>query len=497
MRVINNFNQKAIGLIALLVLLILYYLIINSIVNFDNSSFYVIYDRFSWIEFVSIVYVVVLLFLSLWKFEWYFYGLIFAILVLPASFNNIIPSVLITAKDDYTTVFFPLVTHLDIFLILGFFRYIFFPKFKFNSLANITTVYLIALVVLLFVVLSINLYKFRNNPHDFILILSHSYHLRYICLLIIFFMCTDVLNYFKKINFVFALAVLFLIAESFLYSSLFSDGSRLVSGNFGNNVYGNLLAGVFCYFLYLLLRKKIANTYFVFLVLVFISIYLTTTRSSLYLVFLYVIFESFYIGFKFLRNRNGKLKIKKRFIFVLILIFSFFLLLKNNRTDFTNFSVNEINFEKSELQDIIVLDDNSFNASLAMRLNHFNTSLNMIKESPLTGIGAGRWNVHKAKYGSIDNHLMDSHNDFFATISQYGFIAGLMLLINVYLAPLFIYFKNRKRLTIHIILFNVIVMITGITNSNLFKHQLYFLLTLFSFYYLFKLSNNEDSLTRN
>ena len=63
----------------------------------------------------------------------------------------------------------------------------------------------------------------------------------------------------------------------------------------------------------------------------------------------------------------------------------------------------------------------------------------MIRGNPIFGIGSGRWNTAKNKFGSKDKNIMDSHNDLLAMMSQFGIISGIFFSACVYFLPLFIY----------------------------------------------------------
>jgi O-antigen ligase len=163
---------------------------------------------------------------------------------------------------------------------------------------------------------------------------------------------------------------------------------------------------------------------------------------------------------------------------------SFFFFTQNERLSFNNFKIEKINFSETSLNKIIVLEKNDFNASLILRLNHFQTSLNMINDQPLFGIGPGRWNTYKQTYGSKELKLMDSHNDLLATMSQYGVLTGLFLCFVIYFLPLFMVVKMKKDAIIlnnkmkYLFLISFVMSFTGLTNTGLFKHQIFGFLSL-------------------
>ncbi|GAA3565977.1 hypothetical protein GCM10022395_15450 [Snuella lapsa] len=151
---------------------------------------------------------------------------------------------------------------------------------------------------------------------------------------------------------------------------------------------------------------------------------------------------------------------------------------KSERLKLTDFKIERIDLSGKTLNTILVLEDNDFNASLKLRLDHFQTSLNMIKQNQVFGIGPGRWNAYKSDFGSKDRNIMDSHNDLLAFSSQYGLIPGVFFVSCIYLTPLFCFRKRLKEKTnifnkvSYLFLINLLMIFAGITNAGLFKHQI-------------------------
>jgi O-antigen ligase len=178
---------------------------------------------------------------------------------------------------------------------------------------------------------------------------------------------------------------------------------------------------------------------------------------------------------------------------------SFFYFTQNERLSFNNFKIEKINLSETSLNKIIVLKKNDFNASLILRLNHFQTSLNMINDQPLLGIGPGRWNTYKQTYGSKELKLMDSHNDLLATMSQYGVIPGLFLCFVACFLPVLSFVKMRKNPSIlsvklkYLFLVSFVMAFAGLTNTGLFKHQIFGFLSLILILTIF----NADQLKLN
>ena len=184
------------------------------------------------------------------------------------------------------------------------------------------------------------------------------------------------------------MAVGFLIFESFSYSYFFYSPSRLTSGTLGHNVLANILTSICCYFFFLIIRKHISLKYLLLVLLIICTIVLTKTRSAIFLLVTYLLFELIR-HIILLCKQKTKFKFSYLFFIVpLLMSISFFYFTQNERLSFNNFKIEKINFSETSLNKIIVLEKNDFNASLALRLNHFQTSLNINTDST---ISCHRW----------------------------------------------------------------------------------------------------------
>lgn len=473
----------------LIIILIIIYagITVISFLSIKNPNFLYL-ENFSWIEAVSIMIFFTTLILAAKSFKWFTILMVFNILALPASIDNIFPSILISSPIDIKEVYFPMITHIDIFLIFGLFRY--WDNISARFLVFKATGRKIVYIFIFFLTLSIVINVFENNSLlDVGLILSHSYHLRYLLLLLLLFINTPIIKYPKEIFIGILISILFLIFESFFFTYVFAYKNRLASGTLGNNVFANVLTAILCYYIYLIIRKIISKKYLVLVFVMTIVIILTTTRSALFLLLLYLLSEIvIHIIYQF-KQKSKRKGILFACLFSIFLITAIFSLSQNERLSFNNFKIEKFDFTKQNLRDMIVLKENKFNASLILRLNHFQTSLNMIKDKPIFGIGPGRWNRYKADYGSKDTHVLDSHNTFLALASQYGLITAGLFIFNIYLFPFILYRKKQLKKSQnslnYLFIISIITMFTGITNAEVFKHQIFGFLILILMYFIF------------
>lgn len=471
-----------------------------SIIGIGNQNFYY-FNHLGFIEFLSSVIFFSSLYLGNKSIKLYVVLLVFNILALPSSIDNFFPSVLISASTDLTSVYFPIVTHIDVYLLFGIIRFWdkkHLEKVVFNSF--VVKVFF-SLLFFLGISITINIIKY-NTIYDIGLILSHSYHLRYFLLLLLLFANTSVIKYKRKIFLGICISVIFLIFESTIYSNFFKPSTRLVSGTLGNNVFANILSAIACYYIFLIIRKYLSIKYLFLLIPIIISIILTETRSALFLLLFYLFSESILYTIDLFKKKDNRKALC--FLFPLLFTVTFIFFSQSERFYLRNFKVEKIDLMKTNLNEILVLEKNDFNASLILRLYHFQTSLNMIKDEPMVGIGTGRWNRYKENYGSTDNNVMDSHNDFLALASQYGIFSAVLLCFYIFFLPFLLYKRNNgenknKNNISYLFIINIVMMFAGITNAALFKNQIFGLLALILMFYIFNITEEtyEDSDTRN
>lgn len=488
---IKGFNNLLIVIISLI------YLFSTFVVLLSQKSYgFLNFYNFSWIECVSLLIFICSIFIGIRNSKFYTFFLVFNIIALPASLDNIFPSVLLSSHTDFNNVYFPIITHIDIFIACGIYKFS-IEKNSYSFKNKFDQIAFGLVLALIFISILANILK-SNSYYDFGLILSHSYHLRYFILFYLLFSKTSISKNHKEIFFAILVAIIFLLFESFLFSYVFHSKNRLTSGTIGNNVFANILTAITCYYTYLIFRKIINIRYFIIVVIMMIAIIFTKTRSAILVFSLYLFVESVIYGFYLIKLKAIKKILALLFFFTITTSSILYISLQNERLSIDNFKVEKIDLSNKNLKDIIVLENNKFNESLILRLEHYQTSLNMIYSDPFFGIGTGRWNRYKGQFGSKERHVMDSHNDLLAMMSQYGIISGLFLSLYMYLVPFlkkkvigFEKMKYEKALR-YLYIINFVMIFCGLTNANLFKHQVFGFLLLIVMLYLFREKSFDD-----
>lgn len=489
----NFFLVKKTDAILISVLFFIYIVItVVAILGIGNLNFLYL-NHLGYIEILSTLIFLSSLYLGFKNIKFYAVLLVFNIIALPSSIDNVFPSVLISAPCDLKNVYFPLVTHIDIYLVIGIIRFWINKNSNKIYFKGVLIKLFFFLLFLLFISMITNLVE-HDSIYNAGLILSHSYHLRYILLLLVLFGNTEIIKHNNLFFLGIGISVIFLILESVLFSYIFNSFWRLISGTLGNNVFGNILSAITCFYTYLTIRKYLSIKYYFLILIMVFCVFLTETRSAIFLLLIYSFSESIIYIFNLFKQKFNM----KAFtcLFSLLLIFTVLFFSQNERLYLNNFKVEKINFKRTNLNEIIVLEKNHFNASLILRLNHFQTSLNMIKQEPLFGIGSGRWNRYKQYYGSTDNHVMDSHNDFLALASQYGLLMSILLCFYIFIFPFLLFMRKQsierdKRKVSYLFIINIVMMFAGITNSGLYKNQIFGFLALILVFYIFNLTENE------
>jgi O-antigen ligase len=434
--------------------------------------------------------------LAIWRRKLYFLFLIFVILAFPAPIDDIFPSIPLTTPGDRAQVVFPLITRIDVYLILGILlKYIGgHSQIKSFRLPLIIKIFL----SLFFLVFVVNCIK-SEDLWDFNLLLSYSFHLRYFVLFLILLQLYDIRKYQKQIVYGFVISILFLFFEASI-NTVMRGSSRLLSGSLSLNTFANISAAIALYFGFLTMKSQISKFlgFFTISICILILIGSGTRGAILALALAYIII---YL------NANHK-KFVLNFLKIGLGLFSLviiYFVASSNELIPERFSVNEIskkieiNFSKSNLSNIIKVKVTEETTSIKSRIDLFDSSLNMIIENPWTGIGVGRWNRYKNQYSvndSVPNVLLDTHNDYLALLSQYGIPLGLLFAYIIFLYPMILHkrtdsYGNEPLNWLFVV--NFVMAIAAISNAGFFKHQVSAVL-LFSMCCTLKLyTENEKS----
>ena len=446
--------------------------------NFGNLSFFDIGS----LTLPSLGLFIVICFLAAWKRNYYFLFLVFIILAFPAPIDDLFPSVYLTNPDDRTQVVFPIITRIDLYLILGILLKVINRSFKFQTIKF--TLSLKILLLLLLLIFIANIFK-SEDLWDFNLLLAYSFHIRYLILFFILVQLYDVKKYQKQIVLGFVISLGFLLIEA--YINTFMRGSaRLLSGSLSLNTFANISAAIALYMLFLIKYNEISKRLGLFAVLIALIIVLGSgTRGAIITLML-----SYFLIYLLANHKRIVINFLKVFAGVVLLLAAY---LYGSSKDLIpeRYSYQEIskkidiNFSKSGLTKIINVKSSKETNSIKSRIDLFDSSLNMVTDNPITGIGAGRWNRYKNDYSEnkvIPKVLLDTHNDYLALISQYGIILGVIFAWVVFFYPFYLYLKRDIKeygALSYLFVINFAMGIAAISNAGFFKHQVAALL-LFS-----------------
>ena len=114
----NKVQLETLILFALGGALFFFYLAISSVFfNFNNNL--ISLGDLNPLSIASTLFFILVSFLGLLSDRNYLFFLPFMLLAMPSPVDDIFPSVCLTATDDVRQIFFPLFTHIDLYLILG------------------------------------------------------------------------------------------------------------------------------------------------------------------------------------------------------------------------------------------------------------------------------------------------------------------------------------------------------------------------------------------
>ncbi len=432
------------------------------------------YNNLGTLTIPSVFLFLLVCFIGLINERFYFALLIFVVVAFPAPIDDIFPSVLLTNPNDEGSAVFPLFTRIDVYLLLGIILKLFKSKFKMRPLQ--LTLILKLFLLLLTSVFIINIFKSKDFL-DFNLYLAYSFHVRY--LILFFFLCQlyNIERFEKQIVVSLIISLFFLLLEAYVNTKL-NGVDRLSSGSLALNTFANITSGIAVYFIYLIKNRKINRL--VGLVCLFIAGVILVgsgTRSAFIILVLSLLALRFIESPKYIAINFLKVSILGALLFWAYIHFSENKVIPDRYSYAYLEKKIDINLSKNELKKIFNVEMSWETNSLITRLNLFDSSLNMIEENPLTGIGAGRWNRYKNKYSihrDVDKVLIDSHNDYLAILSQYGIPLGLLISYLVFFYPRRLIGKreyNNKTALSFLYVISFTMGAAALSNAGFFKHQ--------------------------
>lgn len=421
----------------------------------------------SWILFICICLI------ALWRENYYFFFLFFIILAFPAPIDDIFPSIPITNLDDKVQVLFPMITRIDLYLILGIFIYLNKQQWKLKILRLNKGLKILLLIYPLILLAHV---WYSADLWDFNIVLAYSFHLRYLLLFLLLAHLTRFSKFQRVIliGIVFSLGFLFLEA---LINSYFRGSSRLLSGSLSLNTFANISAALAIY-LWLIYRKKILPKWIcaIGMIIALLIIIGSGTRGAI----ITLIGTAFLIYM--ISNKRRILVNSLKVLLGLLILGSVYIYSSTKewipeRYSYIELSEKvEVNWSRSTFSEMFDIRNSEVTSSIKSRLSLFDSSRNMIQSHPFSGIGPGRWNRYKNTYsldGNIPKVLLDTHNDYLALGAQYGLLLGAVWAWLVFFYPLkkSLNAPAKRHAWEYLYAINLAMGIAAISNSGLFKHQ--------------------------
>ena len=428
------------------------------------------YPGFSFLEILSIFLFSIIIILITIKKDLFFLFLPFVILAFPNVINNFFPSFLMGPPSEYRVASFSYITHIDLFLIYG----LYLNRNRDSKLLdyqNFKILIFFALCLIIYFILTILNSK---SIESLSLFATGNYQLRYAIL--IFLLIERLVLNDQNIRFIIyglSLSIIFLFFESAVFT-ISTGRSTLGSGTLAANVYANITAALTMFFIFLKrepfqLPKLFFNYIRVVTIMVgFLILILNGTRIAM--------FSFFIVSIIFYLRTSLKTKSFFEFFGKMASYFLFFSFLFLIAMQFERFSgavtilIDLLNFD---------MKLNESTASLFARMHLFKVSINMISENWLLGIGPGRWNFFKYDYDYqnigtlLVDTLMDPHNDYLSYLSQYGLFIGSFMIFFVLIRPSLQFLKKPEDSFSYFGLIPFTLLISGLTNSNTLKHQIF------------------------
>ncbi len=425
----------------------------------------------------SMCYFFILIIVSTIKKNFFWFILPFVILTVPNAVNSVFPGIYLAPEWDRGNASFSFISHIDIY----FFTHIINEHIKKKK--NVLFVdknigRLSWLAFFLGIVLILRAIVAILNREDYLLIINGAYQFRYLALLLLFssqlFSLESTKLFLMGLLFSIPLLALESIVSTFLSGGVFFG--ELKSGNFANNVFGNLLAFLFVFFW--VARGKVieSNFYYnIILTLLFIMILSTGVRGAILSTL--VGFISFYFV---VRISIGRLLLI--FFITIILAYLIYILLDLNYLFSYLFDLSQsfqLVLEKGYGSAGISID--AENSSLITRVAIWKGTFAMAIDNWVLGIGTGQWNYLKIEYGIPFTVLLDPHNDYLNFICLYGFLVGTLCSYFFYFKSIgYVLFNKIKSENInpyYIALFSMSV--SSLTNANTNKHQVFMMVAIF------------------
>lgn len=418
------------------------------------------------LSLVSVMIFVGLCSISIFNRGWYFLLLPIVVLNLPNAINDFFFTFWAGPVDDRGASAVSLFTHIDLFILLGMFSLQSGEKRTYSDQRKFSDRFI--LLVLVMFALSILGWLVNRLSYDMpaILFFGNNFQIRYL-LYISFFL--PLVNSKDCDNFLLGLAVaaILLIIEAVTYTYVM-DAPVLTSGNFGTNTlavtFGFLTLSLGEFFN----ARKIVK--FVLLFALVAALIATETKSAMLAMAVAFIIQKFF----------KKVSVSQMFLMGAVLLvalvfwyYDYLVIALNPIMQFFYFP----DYDYLTSQNLV----GGFFGTMITRLFLWSASIGIMLDFPL-GIGVSNFNYYKESYGFPIPVFIDPHNDYLNAIVQHGWFSGSLLLYLVYVYPLLNSLRKKLITSTHSsISIMIFLTLTSLTNSNLNKHQLFFMVVFIIF----------------
>lgn len=478
-------NSTLVITLYLYIWLLVQNLIVMFIGFYTNNSDFVFIDINS-LSIISVILFMIILLLILKKPKLYFLFLPAILIGFPNVINDLFPSFYTGVEQELGRATFSLVTHIDFYLFFGI---VLFARGKKNNKPRLSMSLLVYPFITAFYYVNLLIFSVDDFT-DLYLLSVGNYFIRYAFLFLMLFSIVK-LTYDIKKNIIYGLglSVFFLFLESLINTHL-HHLVRLTSGTLAVNVYANTITGIVLFFIFLKSNFKI-NKIFKSVVILIGIIIILLTKTKMALATLVIVFNIVFI-LEIFKKVTSKFVISVLFFYILSLPLLY---------NYVSTNSTYINFINSVSEN--GLKQNQDTSSVFTRFLLIDTSLNIINEHPVLGIGSGRWNYYKEEYGFPFHVIIDPHNDYLCYLSTFGLFLGSYFIIILLLIPSYLFLGEKIKRKTFYYLWGIIpfsFMFSGLSNSNTYKHQVTALIFLiFSIIYqnLQEGKKYENSNTRN
>lgn len=366
------------------------------------------------------------------------------LLTTPNAINELFPSIPMGVSTVYDIPNFSYITHIDIYLLIGIARY----STKNTSARALALPLTIGISYLITTMIS-------QLPH---ISLMGGFQIRYLILCTILFNSSRPMEHLKQLKTGLIIGILGVIIESLTFTLLNTNQSRLVSGNFGTNTLGHILAAVtaFSFFSINQLRSKI-----IIIAALTATCIATETRASIFALFLGI------GGTILITNKS----LHKGIIAIYAIpLLASFLIIFTPQGQSLLFALESVILNTHSFEQAVRTETTS---SIITRLIVWQGTISIISDNLFFGVGPGVWSYLKESYNIPFDSLLDPHNDILNLLSSYGTFGASLLIYLIYIKPLIaakkaIAFNPATKPYIAIILTFVFA---GASNAIIWKHQ--------------------------